>query len=399
MSSGVSGGLQADLQADLQGDLQADQQGDSSLQRSPGAPVPRSALQALQAEPHRSSFVQAVRLLELHFTRRGMDANEIFTRRLRFGQSLSLAFPASEIASLSAQAEPPESAGTEPAVEAAPFAQAHLAQAHLAQAHLVPAFMGFLGAGGTLPSFYTELLAERETLHRDRSARAFLDIFQQRAVSMFYAAWRKHRLPVRFERDRHNEYLPLLLALAGLGQRPLQQRLAPRQGGVADDTLAFFAGHLQRRTPSAASLRQMLSEYFQVPVLVESFVGRWFELPRAQHALLGVSAVQLGGGAVAGERVWQRDLRLRLHIGPLRRTQFQRFLPGGPAQRALRELLQLLTGGTLEFEVRLTLHADDVAPAALHPAQGPRLGWDGFLVTRTVQDHRSDAGYDLAALA
>lgn len=377
------------MSMDASSALQTDLQADSLLQRRPGAHLPRSALQALQAEPHRSSFVQAVRLLELHFTRRGMGANEIFTRRLRFGQSLSLAFPASEIASLSAQAEPPASVGAESAVDAAP----------LAQAHLVPAFMGFLGAGGTLPSFYTELLAERETLHRDRSARAFLDIFQQRAVSMFYAAWRKHRLPVRFERDRHNEYLPLLLALAGLGQRPLQQRLAPRQGGVADDTLAFFAGHLQRRTPSAASLRQMLSEYFQVPVSVESFVGRWFELPRAQHALLGVAAVQLGGGAVAGERVWQRDLRLRLHVGPLRRAQFQRFLPGGPAQRALRELLQLLTGGTLEFDVRLTLHADDVAPAALHPEQGPRLGWDGFLVTRSVQDHRSDAGYDLAALA
>lgn len=358
----------------------------------PDAPPLRSALQSLQAEPHRSRFMQAVRLLELHFTRRGIEPGEIFSQRLRFGQSLSLAFPASEIASFSAD--------TEPAPAAAQAAHpADAGAADLAQARLVPAFMGFLGAGGTLPSFYTELLAERETLHRDRSARAFLDIFQQRAVSLFYAAWRKHRLPVRFERDRHNEYLPLLLALAGIGQRPLQQRLAPQQGGVADDTLAFFAGHLQRRTPSAASLRQMISEYFQVPVRVESFVGRWFELPRAQHALLGLSSVQLGGGAVAGERVWQRDLRLRLHIGPLRRLQFQRFLPGGPAQRALHELLQLLTGGTLEFDVRLTLHADDVMPAQLHAEQAPRLGWDGFLVTKAVREDRSDAGYDLAALA
>lgn len=339
---------------------------------------PVSALQRLQQDPHRMGFMQAVRLLELHFNRQGVPAAEIQQRRLRFGNSTSLAFPASEIAEI----------GLKTDEQGLPTA-----------AHLVPAFMGLLGAGGTLPGFYTELLAEREALHRDRSARAFLDIFQQRAVALFYAAWRKHRLPLGFELDRRNHFLPLALALAGVGQRPLQQRLAPREGGVGDDTLAHFAGHLQRRVPSAASLRQMLADYFQVPVQVTTFVGRWFTLPPQQQSQLGLGAAELGRSAVAGERVWQRDLRVSLRFGPLRRPQFQRFLPGGAAQRALRELLTLLTGGTLEFEVQLTLHADDVAPAQLGADDAPRLGWDGFLLTGTERAHRSDAGYDLAALA
>lgn len=337
-----------------------------------------SALQQLQQDPHRSGFMQAVRLLELHFTRQGLSANDIHTRRLRYGNSTSLSFPASEIAAFSVQTTD---------------------QGELAAAQLVPAFMGLLGAGGTLPAFYTELLAEREAQHRDRSGRAFLDIFQQRAVALFYAAWRKHRLALGYELDRRNHFQPLALALAGLGQKPLQQRLAPRQGGVADETLAHFAGHLQRRVPSAASLRQMLVDYFQVPVQVTTFVGRWFTLPAHQQSQLGLGAAELGRSAVAGERVWQRDLRVALRFGPLRRAQFQRFLPGGAAQRALRELLVLLSGGTLEFEVQLTLHADDVAPARLGADDAPRLGWDGFLVTGAERTHRSDAGYDLAALA
>ena len=337
-----------------------------------------SALDRLQREPHRSGFMQAVRLLELHWTRRGLSAQDIQSQRLRFGNSPSMAFPASEIAEFSTRTDP---------------------EGELAQAWMVPAFMGLLGAGGTLPNFYTELLVEREALHRDRSARAFLDIFQQRAVWLFYAAWRKHRLALAFELDRRNHYRPLVLALAGIGQPALRSRLAPEAGGVGDDTLAHFAGHLQRRTPTAASLRQILADYFRVGVQVQTFVGRWFTLPRQQQSQLGLGAAQLGHSAVAGERIWQRDLRVRLDIGPLRRAQFQRFLPGGSAQRALRELLVLLTRGTLEFEVRLTLHADDVAPARLSEDDGPRLGWDSFLVTDTVRADRNDAGYDLVALA
>jgi type VI secretion system protein ImpH len=357
-----------------------------------GPPPLASALQRLLQEPHRSSFVQAVRLLELHWTQRGLGSHEIFTQRLQFGNSLSLAFPPSELAEFSTTSDPAAvGAGAAAAASAAPPA--------VDRARLVPAFMGLLGANGNLPAFYTELLAERETQHRDRSARAFLDIFQQRAVSLFYAAWRKSRLPLRFELNRRDEFLPLPMALAGLGLRPLHDRLAPRQGGVADDTLAYFSGHLQRRTPSAASLRQMLAEYFSVPVQLDSFVGRWFELPASQQTALGLGAAALGHSAVAGERVWQRDLRVRLNFGPLRREQFQRFLPGGTAQRALRELLLLLTGGTLEYEVRLTLAAQDVSPAQLQADGGPRLGWDGFLVTDAAPADRCDAGYDLAALA
>jgi type VI secretion system protein ImpH len=384
-----------------------------------------SALQRLLQEPHRSSFMQAVRLLELHWTQRGLGSHEIFTQRLQFGNSLSLAFPPSELAEFSTTSDPvpPDRftdtddtstastasttsttstieapAGADRPAAGAPTASAP-SPAAVDRARLVPAFMGLLGANGNLPAFYTELLAEREAQHRDRSARAFLDIFQQRAVSLFYAAWRKSRLPLRFELNRRDEFLPLPMALAGLGLRPLHDRLAPRQGGVADDTLAYFSGHLQRRTPSAASLRQMLAEYFGVPVKLESFVGRWFELPATQQTALGLGAASLGRSAVAGERVWQRDLRVRLNLGPLRREQFHRFLPGGTAQRALRELLLLLTGGTLEYEVRLTLAAQDVSPAQLNADSGPRLGWDGFLVTETAPADRCDAGYDLAALA
>ena len=90
----------------------------------------------------------------------------------------------------------------------------------------------------------------------------------------------------------------------------------------------------------------------------------------------------LGAGAMAGARVWQRDLRLRIVIGPLKRARFDAFLPGGEAARALASMLSMMTGVSLEYEVQLVLCAKEVEGASLaDDRSGGRLGWDTFLVT------------------
>jgi len=378
---------------------------------------PLAVIARLLAEPHRFGFFQAVRLLDRWFgkSERGGSA-AVLSNRLRFRNTLSLAFPASEIAQLRVVDATPAVLDVElPTVAAtlddvidasreASDAAPHAADAPRPEAidhiELTPAFMGLLGAGGALPTFYTEMLAERETYHRDTAARAFLDIFQHRAVALFYQAWRKHRLPVQFEADRRNHFLPLVLALAGVGQRGLRERLHGPEGGVADDTLAFFSGRLQQRPVSAGTIQQVLAEYFRTTVQVEPFIGRWFTLPPGSATSLGLANAELGTSALVGERVWQRDLRMRLTIGPMAREQFHRFLPGGKAALALRELLTMLTGVTLEYEVRLALHANDVQSARLGDAgTGAQLGWDSFLLTRPETHDRRDAGYDIHALA
>ena len=356
---------------------------------------PAGVIARLLAEPHRFGFFQAVRMLNRWLAQgRGAPARYGLDERLRFRNNLSLSFPPSEIAGFevemrSSGASP--DAATEP--DAVPFA------GNVQHIAMTPAFMSLLGTGGALPIHYSELLAERETYHRDRAARAFLDIFQHRAVSLFYEGWRKHRLAIQFEDDARHRFLPLVLALAGVGQSALRDRLRGEAGGVADDTIAYFGGLLQQRPVSAASIRQIVSEYFAVAVRVDQFVGRWFTLPAESHAGLGYSNATLGLDAVLGERVWQRDLRLRLTIGPMPRAKLRRFLPGGQAALALRELLTLLTGVTLEYEVRLALHAGEVQGVRLDEGDaGAHLGWDSFLSTQPERHDRTDAGYDIHAL-
>ncbi len=363
----------------------------------------RSAVEHLLEDPQRYGFMQAVRLLERWQVRNhGLPPQDVLLQRLRFRNSLSMAFPPSEIAEFRTLTR--RDGKTLAPVEG-------IDPARIERIEITPAFMGLLGQGGALPAFYTELFAQRETLQRDHSARRFLDVFTHRAVALFYQAWRKHRTPLRFETEQlraarapgvpepTREAVGQVLALAGFGQPALRRRLRAAEGGVSDLTVAHYAGLLRQRPVSPSVITQVLSGYFEVPVRLEQFVGRWFALPKEHQSSLGLGACGLGGGAVVGERVWQRDLRLRLHIGPLSRRAFDRFLPGGPALLALRELVTLMTGISVEYEVRLTLRAADVAPAQLGAQAAPRLGWDGFLITRPSAADRNDAGYDLHALA
>ena len=348
---------------------------------------PAPLIDDLLAQPQRFGLFQAVRLLEAWLRRRGVS-DPLGSRHLRFRSPLSLAFTPSEVADL--QGEPRPLAPGDRTSEEVPEEWV-----------LTPAGFGLLGASGALPIHYTELLQQRETRGRDAdrtAARAFLDIFQHRSTVLFYQAWRKHRWTVPEDRDGLVRARQPLLALAGLGPAALQRRLGAEAGGVSDDAIAFFAATLQRRPVSAASIQRLLAHYLGVPVEVNSFVGRWFTLAPEHRTLLGRSAGTLGAGAVLGERVWQRDLRMRLTLGPLAAGTWERFLPGGAGARALKEWLGLLAGGALEFEVRLSLQPEAVHGTRLDPEHGSRLGWDSFLITRASRQVRHDVGYDLLAV-
>lgn len=366
-----------------------------------------SPIEQLMLDPHGFGFFQAVRLLD-RWLGEGR-APGVGLQRLEFRNSMSLSFPASEIESIRVSWRDP--GGARLPANSPAHSPVH-APSNVDKVEMTPACMGLLGVTGALPLFYTEWLGQVEQRSRDPSARAFLDVFSHRSVLLFYQAWRKHRLALQYEADRQMAFLPHVLALAGLGLKGLRERLEPLRGGVSDEGLAYFSGALQQRKLPAAQLQRLLQRYLGVPVDVEPFVGRWYRIPQEGRTRLGLCAADglalgqgsgvLGRSAVVGERVWQRNLRMRLVLGPLDLSRFRRFLPGGPGERALRHWLGLLLGTSLEFEVRLRLRKDDVRPLALIKDRDEsvgRLGWDTFLLTRSASADRDDVRYDIQAAA
>lgn len=349
--------------------------------------------QQLLAQPHRFQFFQAIRLLERVFVRQGAKPAQAVPLHVRFHNTLSLGFPATE---LDAHSDAYSQAGDKLESEVA-YAHA-LGTEGLGEVHLTPQFMGLLGVAGALPLHYTETLQERELYQRDRTARAFLDIFSNRAVALHYAAWKKHRLALQYELDRRERFMPLILSLLGLGMPGLRDRMIDGHGDVFDQAVAYYGGAIRQRPVSACLMSRVLADYFRVPFELEQFVGAWYRVPAAQTTRLGLANAALGSSALAGDRVWQRDLRMRLSIGPLRREQFDDFLPGGTAGQALTKWLTLLTGGCLEYEVRLVLRAEDVHAASVGGSSGARLGWDSYLCTRPAQAPRADTTYGIHTL-
>lgn len=340
--------------------------------RAPQRQLDAGLIADTRQAPARYEFFQLVRLYELAFRNVGEDA---VSERIRFRSALHLGFAPSQVDGIEAHLGAGEGGSV------------------LERVEITPAFMGMFGAHGALPIHYTEQAIHRERHLKDTAGRAFLDIFTNRSVGHFYRAWKKYRLPVQYELDRRNRFLPLLLSLAGLGFHGLRDRLNAAPGAIDDESIAHLTGLLRQRPVSAEALQRVLGSYFRERVEVEQFVGRWYALPPAQRSQLGRGPLSLGRDALLGGRVWQCNLRIRIRIGPLSRARYLAFLPRGEMAAALGKLLALATGGQFEHEIRPILRAADVAPCVLGGASGCRLGYDSFLLTRPAAADRSDLAY------
>lgn len=360
-----------------------------------------SVIARLLAAPQGFEFVQAVTILLRWLEEQGVAPERALRDHLRFENSLHLGFPPSQIEALRVARAATGTAcatGTGIAPETAPQGvsqhegeQDREQDLGDLQFRMTPAFMGLLGAHGTLPAHYTERIQQWQQANQDEAPRAFLDMLSGRMLALYYEAWRKYRVEYTAA-GRGDAFRAQLLALAGVPDRE-EGRGGPGPG-VPEDVIAYFAGMLQQRPRSAALLERLLAGYFGPPVVLEQAVGHWSRMAPHEQSALGADAC-LGENTMLGERSWRPDLRARLRIGPLRRDVFERFLPSGDMAAALRRILAWFAVPGVDFEVQLILRADEVGPSRLAsaPATGSRLGRDSFLVTAAAAADRADMRY------
>ncbi len=342
----------------------------ATTRRRTDAPVREILFQ----EAHRFEFFQAVRLLEWVYrsaeARRepvGRDATP-GTELVRFRTTASFNFPASAILSLKEFPPPAEAGRTPPPPE------------------MQVTFMGLTGPHGVLPEHYTGLLIRRIRL-KDYALRDFLDLFNHRSISLFYRAWEKYRLPFSWERARldptvEDWFTQGLRCLIGLGPDHLSGRL-----GVDDEVPLYYAGHFAHRPRSAIALEALLSDYLGLPVQVKQFQGQWLYLNTDEQTRLPGSDcpagqyLQLGEGAIVGERVWDVRSRFHLRVGSLHYRRFVRLLPDGDDLLSICELTRTYAGPEFVFAVQPVLEAAEVPACRLEDSADykPRLGWNTWL--------------------
>jgi type VI secretion system protein ImpH len=252
----------------------------------------------------------------------------------------------------------------------------------LRPAHLYNYFFGVLGPNGPLPLHMTEYAKQRSHLSNDRSLVAFLDMFHHRLLSLFYRAHSSADPVTQHDRPESDRFATYVGSLMGLGLPSLRDR-----DTLPDNTKLYYAGLFAPHTKNAAGLCALLEDYFEVKARVEEFVGEWVTLPAAQSWRLGQAAKRssplmgrLASSALVGTRVWLRQHRFRIALGPLRHDQFQSLLPGTPGFVRVTALVRSYIGDELKWDMRLTVAEEAIRPARL--GSGAQLGRTSWLLAQ-----------------
>ncbi|HEX3470151.1 MAG TPA: type VI secretion system baseplate subunit TssG [Silvibacterium sp.] len=355
-----SGQQTSDLNANLNADRKVD-------------PRFESIRAMLEREPYCVQFFQAVRLLERLYPKRNpvglfvSPSSEV----VQFSSVPTLNFPASEIQDLQ-----PGRNG---------------------QPRLLVNFMGLCAATGALPHPYTEFLLERIRA-KDPVPGEFFDIFNHRIIALFYRGWQKYRFYIAYERTGASDDVisARLLDLIGLGTKGLTHRM-----DVEDEACLYYAGLLSQRRPTAQALKQLLEDYFDVPVSVGQFTGTWNRLPPSNLTFLrdtGAFCERLGMGTIVGDEVWDQHGTVTIRLGPMSFARYQQFLPGASACRELRAWLRLYANREFDFIIQLVLEREETPGMELgeESVRASRLGLVSWIKNRPLQRDPDEATYRLS---
>lgn len=244
-------------------------------------------------------------------------------------------------------------------------------------------FFGLYGRYGTLPWHYTSRIIhqERPSLLDNRTLgydlRAFLDIFNHRFASLFYRSGVKYRWPLTYRLHGQDETTKNFIAFTGLKTMHLRDNLK-----IPDVALLRYAG-LFTIPNSASSLSALLTDYLKMPVQIKQFEGEWLLIDEADRNQLSHQSVNntLGRSFTIGKRIFSRQHRFRIVIGPARFDQFTTLLPDTIKFQQLVSLVRLRTGAAMKFDCVIKVDRKTV-PQATIGKNGVKIGRTFFLVSR-----------------
>ncbi len=324
-------------------------------------------LQRLQEKPYEFSFFHALRLIECRAD-----------KKPRLGESKK---PADDAVRLAQEPEMTFAPATITACEISP---------KLGLPRLLVRFLGLLGPAGPLPLHFTEYARTRQRVHGDRTFSWFLDMFHHRMLSLFYRAWAANEPTVSFDRPESDRFAFYVGSLGGLGMPGLQGR-----DEMSDAAKLHYAGLLSNQRRSADGLQAMVENFFRLPATVKEFIGEWLAVPNQYLCYLGMtdSNNRLGQSALAGTKVWSRQHKFRIVLGPLDYNDYLSFLPTGERLKRLKALVQNYAGDEMSWDVNLLLHHEETPATRLNGHS--RLGWTSWMGKKQDETDTDDLLLDV----
>lgn len=235
-------------------------------------------------------------------------------------------------------------------------------------------FLGIAGVHGSLPPSLTEGIIDRLRA-KDTGTQDFLDIFNHRLASLWYRGHKK-MVPGTGKINPITSPIGLsLLDLVGLFTPALRQ-----QWKVEDRSLLRFAGLLWKKQRSVTGLERLLQTYFELPIRIQQFMGKWQRGEPEQLTKIGVQEGRyhrLGQETVLGNKSWDQADGITVIIGPIPWDCFLTFLPGKDRYHLLKNWLLIYCGNLLSTSIRVLLKPNQVQLTSL--GQGARLSYTTWL--------------------
>ena len=331
----------------------------------------------LFAEPYRFGFFQATRLLQglvrkwrmrgkYNPVGRDVSADD---ESLKFSSLLSLQFASSEVAKIQKHKRIIKSNPQD-------------------IAEVTVSFMGLTGQSGVLPVYFTELQLQR-IREKDTALHDFFDIFNHRAISFFYRAWEKYRLPFCYEQQQlHNSFgtdpiSKALESLLGVSESTIQTQIP-----LNPEDMIFYAGLFATQRRSASGLAAALSEYMGVPIAISQFCGEWMPLSDDDRLYLPHQPFSgrnncLGVDSVIGDQVYTVEGKFEVVIGPLTKKAFDTLMPNSERIKKLKHFTQMYVGCAQHFDLKYELQEEVVSDWLLGETldNTAYLGWNTWLST------------------
>ncbi|MBT1072776.1 type VI secretion system baseplate subunit TssF [Pelotalea chapellei] len=319
---------------------------------------PSPLIDDLLARGHEFSFDQVMRLARSVL---GPDTapelpESAWQERVRVRPDLSLAFPAADVARVKQ-----DGAGL----------------------LIETTFLGLYGSSSPLPTHYTEDLLDEAGADCSVS-RDFLDILHQRMYQLYLQCFNKYRLFNQVVEEQNPRDRERLFCLIGLGEKELRE-------GLPDAwSLVRYAGLLSQFPRSASGLQTLLRDALGVHrVKVEQCVLRQVLIPVDQRMKLSLSGMCLGMNSILGSEMPDRSGKFRIHLGPLKKKEYDSFLPGTPRHEKLVRLIRLYITDPLDFDLKLVLAEREAEPIRLGESNGARLGWNSWCFAGDALDETS----------
>ena len=297
------------------------------------------------APPEETDFFELLRRLEGEgrFGRGGRPDQE----PARLGQEPRLGFAVRDVAAF------------HPGTEAQP-------------ARVSAAVIGLLGPEGPLPLDLARRVLDRLAQRwfaggaeatRDTTFLDFLNMAQHRALALYWRAWADQNPAVQAERGGGDRLRVIMGALAGGGTDPVAGLKLGQAAALSHQVLG-----LER-------LGGLLEAALGLPVRIAEFVGSWNAVPARFQTRLGAAYAVLGRGAALGPRVFTRQARIEIRVGPVGFADYLALLPGGARLEAARLALLHAVGESYDVDLRPVLRAAEIPAARLGQARLGRTAW------------------------